>query len=257
MECATISELADSLSTRFETAKTAFRLHVSAGRDAEEVSEMMAHVTDIQRGLRDLRAAVDQEKAHLEFAQATLASLRVERARVEHLMANLPSRLPSLQAEQKAAANSAAQTNGVGKPASGSSRPGTAASSNGEKPAPSIAYLTVDEFNAVPQYMRGRGTRDQSNKLLEELNSVIAARYALMRRPRSELSGAQRKLWMECKREENPKTKGSLFFTEEDFKRFKKSSLSKAMRQLLVVLRHVGRISSLREGGAVVRHVLT
>ena len=49
---------------------------------------------------------------------------------------------------------------------------------------------------------------------------------------------------------------GRFFFTEEDFKRFNKSSLSKAMRQLLVVLRHVGRISTLREPGSVVKHVL-
>ena len=104
--------------------------------------------------------------------------------------------------------------------------------------------------------MRGRGTRDQANKLVDELNAMLSARYALLRRPRSGLSAPQRKLWLECKREENAKTKGRHFFTEDDFKRFNKSSLSKAMCQLLVVLRHVGRISALREPGSVVRHLL-
>ena len=160
-------------------------------------------------------------------------------------MANLPSKLPNMVAQEQRQRRATS-----GGTASDPGQPATAAPPSGSPQAPSIAYLTVAEFESVPQYMRGRGTRDQANRMLDELNAVLAARYALLRRPRSGLSGPQRKLWLECKREENAKTKGCYFFTEEDFKRFNKSSLSKAMRQLLVVLRHVGRISALRESGS-------
>ena len=44
--------------------------------------------------------------------------------------------------------------------------------------------------------------------MVDELNSVVAGRYALTKRPRSALNAQQRKLWLECKREENQKTKG-------------------------------------------------
>ena len=51
------------------------------------------------------------------------------------------------------------------------------------------------EFDAIPQYMRGRGTRDQAIRMVDELNAMLSARYALLRRPRAGLSGQQRKLW--------------------------------------------------------------
>ena len=57
--------------------------------------------------------------------------------------------------------------------------------------------------------------------MVDELNAMLSARYALLRRPRSGLSGQQRKLWFECKRQENAKTNGRHFFTEDDFKRFR------------------------------------
>ena len=44
--------------------------------------------------------------------------------------------------------------------------------------------------------------------MVDELNAVIGARYALTRRPRTGLTAPQRKLWLECKREETAKTKG-------------------------------------------------
>ena len=69
MECGSIAELGSSLAMRFETAKTAFRLHVSAGKDAEELAEMMANLGEIQQGLKELRITADQEKQHLEYAQ--------------------------------------------------------------------------------------------------------------------------------------------------------------------------------------------
>ena len=69
MECGTIAELGSSLATRFETAKTAFRLHISAGRDAEELAEMMASLVEIQRDLKELRTTAEQERQHLEYAK--------------------------------------------------------------------------------------------------------------------------------------------------------------------------------------------
>ena len=69
--CGTVVALGAGLAERFETAKTAFRLHVSAGRDAEELTEMMGHLREIQRGLRELRATADQEREHLQFAKVS------------------------------------------------------------------------------------------------------------------------------------------------------------------------------------------
>ena len=52
------------------------------------------------------------------------------------------------------------------------------------------------EFDAIPQYKRGRGTWDQASKMVDELNAMLSARYSLLRRPRSGLSAPQRKLWL-------------------------------------------------------------
>ena len=71
--------------------------------------------------------------------------------------------------------------------------------------------------------------------MVAELSSVLSARRALLlRRPHSGLSGPQTRLRLECRWEEGAGTKGRRFFTEDDFKRFNRSSLSGTMRRLLV-----------------------
>ncbi|XP_037074374.1 spindle and kinetochore-associated protein 1-like [Pollicipes pollicipes] len=245
MECGTISQLSSHFETRFEVLKTAFKLNVCAGKYGEELDEMKTNLQEIKKILRELQNTVDGEKQDLQHAKEALASLQRERGRVEHLLAHVPDRLPS-------SVPPPAPQPPTDRPA-GELRPAAAARVSAP---PSVACLTVSEFAAVPQYMRGRGSRDQANRLLDEVNAVLAARYALLRRPRASLQPKEKKLWLECKREETAETKGKQFFTEDDFKRFNKTSLSKGTRQLLVVLRHVGRIKTVRGAGTLVRHVL-
>ena len=85
MDCGTIVvELSSNPGGRFETAKTAFRLHVNAEKDAEELTEMMVNLREMQRGLKELKTTAEQETPHLVYAQSPLASLRQRQVGAEH-----------------------------------------------------------------------------------------------------------------------------------------------------------------------------
>ena len=73
MEYCSILALGSSLRARCDTARTAIRLHVSAGKDGEELQDMLDSLSEIQRGLKELRTTADEEKRHLEYAKSALA----------------------------------------------------------------------------------------------------------------------------------------------------------------------------------------
>ena len=70
------------------------------GKDANELQETLNSLAAIMRGLKKLRTTV-HEKQRLEYATSALSSLRVERTRVEHLLASLPSKLPNILAQKR------------------------------------------------------------------------------------------------------------------------------------------------------------
>jgi len=217
---------------------------------------MNTNLKAIQRKLKRLSAAVEEKKENVQHAKDALVSLQKERTRVEHVLANLPHRLPSnappaRQPQPVPEPEAAVSSSGVAEAA-----PVAAPAAARTAAAPTIALFTVAEFESVPQYMRGRITRDQAIRTLDEVNTVVKARYSLVRRPRTKLPPNERRLWVECRREETATTKGKMFFTEDDFQRFNKTAMSKAQRQLLVILRHCGRTNTERGPGKIVRHVL-
>ena len=47
---------------------------------------------------------------------------------------------------------------------------------------PRLAYLTVQEFQSVPKYMKGRFTYDMFNQIVDEYNSALEEKYEFMRK---------------------------------------------------------------------------
>ena len=47
---------------------------------------------------------------------------------------------------------------------------------------PKLAYLTVQEFQSVPKYMKGRFTYDAFNQVVDEFNNALETKYEFLRK---------------------------------------------------------------------------
>lgn len=123
-----------------------------------------------------------------------------------------------------------------------------------------IPAITLEEFETVPKYMRGRLTREKVNGGVEFLNRVLLDKYTFLRQNPTKLPPDQRQKyydWKDCEMEE---TLGKFFVTETDVKAalgakggtgmssatFKLDSTGRA---ILAIMRHCGRIKEVRGNG--------
>lgn len=130
--------------------------------------------------------------------------------------------------------------------------------------APSeIPAITLEEFETVPKYMRGRLTREKVNGGVEFLNRVILDKYTFLRQNPAKLPPDQRQKYYDWKDCETEETVGKVFVTETDVKTalgakggpggpgvpgttFKLDSTGRA---ILAIMRHCGRIKEIRGNG--------
>ena len=90
------------------------------------------------------------------------------------------------------------------------------------------------------------------NATLQELHACLKQRYALLATPSASLrtlSEADRRRVSSIKELENASTKAIFYFSEEDLKAHAAIRQDATGKNLLAVLRHVGRIKEFKHGG--------
>ncbi|KAH6601688.1 hypothetical protein BASA61_001892 [Batrachochytrium salamandrivorans] len=123
------------------------------------------------------------------------------------------------------------------------------------KPSKKIQVLSDLEYSRIPQYIVGRITRERINQAIEDLNLLISDKYKILRMPQPKMSKLQRTIYYEHKQLATPETKLHVFITEKDLKDkaggwtesgFKFDAVG---RNVIAILRHLGRIREVRGGG--------
>ncbi|XP_076465941.1 SKA complex subunit 1-like isoform X2 [Babylonia areolata] len=150
----------------------------------------------------------------------------------------LPPPKPSVATSGKAASHTAAKAN-------------SAVSKQPQPPCPLIEYLTVDEFNDVPKYMKGRLSYQQVNTVIDELNKVFTAKYKLLKQKKSTMSDVNRKRYETLKMQETKDTRGVFFVVESDIKEWSGLKMSKDTLSFFTMLRHCGRLREIRGDGHI------
>ncbi|KAK7116830.1 SKA complex subunit 1-like [Littorina saxatilis] len=222
----------------------------------QQVDDLTAVLTLVKNKCTDQRTvltSVDEVKERL----STLVR------GVQHTHSNIPSHLPVTSApssHQSPVGEKSVQDTAPAPTPLGSGHPqcvqaGTKnVSSVGNKrppPCPLMEYLTVDEFDDVPKYMKGRLSYQQANTVVDELNKAFTAKYKLMKIKKSTMNDSQRKRWDTLKMQESKDTKGVFFLVEDDIKEWSSLKMSKETRTFLTLLRHCGRLCEIRGGGHV------
>ncbi|XP_075998500.1 SKA complex subunit 1 [Genypterus blacodes] len=118
-----------------------------------------------------------------------------------------------------------------------------------------VDCITVPEFEAIPQYMRGRVTYDQLNTAVQSINTAVTAKYKILHQSVRALNNHSRKLHQRFKDQETKNTKGQYFVVEADIQEFTQMKVDKRFQGIFNMLRHCQRLRELR-GGGLTRYVV-
>ncbi|XP_076991576.1 SKA complex subunit 1 [Tamandua tetradactyla] len=119
-----------------------------------------------------------------------------------------------------------------------------------------IPFITSDEFNGVPGYMKSRLTYCQINDVIKEINKAVISKYKILHQPKKSMSSVARNLYHRFIDEETKDTKGHYFIVEADIKEFTALKVDKRFHVMLNILRHCRRLSEIR-GQGLTRYVIT
>ena len=119
-----------------------------------------------------------------------------------------------------------------------------------------ISFLTIDEFNKIPKYMKGRLSYDLLTQAVKEFNDCVNMKYDFLARDVSELSLIEKKRRAQLKSQMKPELKKSNFVTADDLKEYTMFKTESSRKSVFTVLRHFQRIKENRGPGSTVRHVV-
>lgn len=256
----TIEDLSSSFENRLECLRTLVDLkyaseEVDCNRHLENLLNEVEKLENVLIMMRSLVEKQKEESKQIQDLKLVFKNL------IEHLQyscVNVPAHIPlPVQKEtviQESKTKQVNPTNTV--------RNGTTKSSTEKETVktnkkcgklnvyiPVLEYVTVDEFESVPKYMKGRLTYSQLNAAIDELNKPFQEKYKILAMKRSALNDANRKRFEKFKLQETKDTSGEYFIVDEDIKEFSTLKMDSVGRAILTVLRHCGRIKEIRGSG--------
>uniref|UniRef100_A0A1A8KJS4 SKA complex subunit 1 n=1 Tax=Nothobranchius kuhntae TaxID=321403 RepID=A0A1A8KJS4_NOTKU len=201
--------------------------------------------------LDEFEKCVDQQKEQLKHLKELDNSIRMDLARVQHMKDNMPTHIPRKKApvrgkepavsQSEAAAVEPAQTKNLQKTSTCFIR--------------EMKFITMPEFESIPQYMKGRVSYEQLNAVVDGFNSAVTAKYRILSQPLKTLNNHSRRLQQRFRDQETKDTKGHFFVVDDDIQEFTQMKVDKRFQGILNMLRHCQRLRQLR-GGGLVRYVL-
>uniref|UniRef100_A0A8D0DSV3 SKA complex subunit 1 n=1 Tax=Salvator merianae TaxID=96440 RepID=A0A8D0DSV3_SALMN len=117
------------------------------------------------------------------------------------------------------------------------------------------SFITAQEFESVPVYMRGRLTYNQVNAVIQDINKAVVSKYKIMQQSTKTMSSAVRNLYFRFLEEETKDTKGKFFIVEADIEEFTQLKADKRFHTILTILRHCQRVREIR-GSRLVRYAI-
>eukprot|EP01137_Pigoraptor_chileana_P018995 Opistho-2@6359 len=292
---AAIAETAEGFRGRIDDLKNLIALRNCSDNGALHTNEYLVNLTVLVSELESqaamLASMLAAERAALANAEALIPLAHAQRELLDHMEQNLPRHIPGNRTGQSKQVNNTAKE-GTDSEAAGARQHHPASNSRGissilgdkakESSAgqgsgptaaksakdivasqlPKLDYVTVDEFESVPKYMRGRMKREAVNQAIDAIHAAIASKYKIIATPRRQLGEAVLKKLKEYRAAENEETAREFFFVEEDLRGEGSAGAAGAKagdvvnKTHLTVLRHLGRLRENR-GGGYLRHVLS
>ncbi|KAH9524684.1 Spindle and kinetochore-associated protein 1 [Bulinus truncatus] len=190
-----------------------------------------------------MRQHVENAKTHLEHKEKINIQVKRLIEQTQHALDNVPSRLPKIKPQHTLSITSMQEIvdNSKSEPEVNFSE------------CQYLRFLTVQEFEGVPKYIKGRLTYDKVNQIIEQLDQAYRDKYKILGQKKATLSDLNRKRCEIYRSQESKDTKGIHFIVEKDVTEFTNLKLDISARNTLTILRHCGLIHEIR-GGSIVRY---
>lgn len=122
---------------------------------------------------------------------------------------------------------------------------------------PQINYISLNEFNFIPKYMKGRLSFETCNKLVDDFNKAIETKYKFMMVPNSKYSNEELLKYTLYKNQEDDETKGLFFVTPKDLHDYSDLKISANNTKIFIqCVRHCKRIKEIRGMDRLIRYVV-
>ncbi|XP_037584158.1 spindle and kinetochore-associated protein 1-like [Cebus imitator] len=172
---------------------------------------------------------------------------------IEHLKENIPSHLPQVRVTQRWVKGSDLDSEEPNKAV----EPGPIKKFPKEQRSiKELPFITSDEFNGVPSYMKSRLTYGQINDSIKEINKAVISKYKILYQRKKSMNFVARNLYHRFINEETKDTKGRYFIMEADIKEFMTLKVDRKFLVILSILRHCQRLSEVG-GGGLTPYVIT
>ncbi|AWP07990.1 putative spindle and kinetochore-associated protein 1 isoform 2 [Scophthalmus maximus] len=199
----------------------------------------------LERLLEEFEKCVGQQKEQLRSLKELEELFKKDVEDVHHMKDNIPAHMPMkkgpangnehVMTKKEAAEVQPAQTDDVKK--------------TNKSYAREMEFITMPEFEKIPQYMKGRVSYDQLNAAVQSINTAVTAKYKIFHQSVRSLNNHSRKLYQRFKDQEMKDTKGQYFVVEDDIREFTQVRVDKRFQGILNMLRHCQRLRELRGGG--------
>jgi len=207
--------------------------------------EMYSLMADFKKRIKIQKQELERWRSQLTTANRCLKLVESSSFRLKDCSTGIPSHLITRVSPTAQAAVSSQATN------SGNSGPGKSRLN-----VTQVTCLTLQEFSSIPKYMKGRATYDTLNTAVEELNAAIKDKYTFIGKNFANIKDlSQKKRYKVLKSQETKDTKGLYFVTSDDLKKTTVLKSEQNRRNLLTILRHVGKLREVRGPGSIVRFV--
>ncbi|GFQ70316.1 spindle and kinetochore-associated protein 1 [Trichonephila clavata] len=251
-KCCSVEELNKEFSKKISVVRGCLELRGMDTDDAESFKSLQIDIRDLRGKFKEIKDLIKVGWEDVAKLRNLLKKLEKLNQRVDHMEENFPDVLKPAVTE-KLEKTQKEVTSGAAKPVVIKENPVV---SKCNKTFTKMQLVTIQEFESVPKYMKGRFKYEQINKFVNEFNSSLEEKYKFLSIPRKELKPAQLKVWQNLKSQENAESKGLFFCTEADLKTYGNIKLDKAALNILTILRHCGKVKEIRGPGPIIRYTV-
>jgi len=215
-------------------------------------------LAEIKQKMLELSSAVDQWKKKVDNAEVLTQTIRSTTTNYNKLMENLPDNLPMKKKNRSIDKTARDKISTSQNQRRGDCSTLQSMKDDKTSPISFIPILTLQEFENIPKYMKGRLQYDGVNGSIEEINAAIKEKYTFYRKGFQAMASIKDKeRFKVMKSYETSETKGLYFVVLDDIKSASSLKTEAQRRCIFSILRHCHRIKEIRGPPQTIRYVVS
>ena len=213
----------------------------------ENISNIM-ETGQLKKRLDVLKSIIEKLKTQKKQAEEISCHMKTKSKIYSEIEENLPKRMHASASQNEVPDDKKKQNSNNAKSLELKAQPIAAKT----REIPKLPYVSVEDFQRVPKYMKGRLTYDSINNAIDEFNQALMTRYDFLAKGFQAYSSmALKKRYKEMKSQETRETRGVFFVVAEDLKSYDSLKSESSRRTIFTIFRHLRLIYECRDKSLV------